>query len=282
MCCEKSPRPARRREHIRYLQVAYGVSERRACAVTCSWRSAHRYRSVADEQAALRMRLRDLAASRVSYGYRRLWVLLRREEWMVNHKRVYRLYREEGLRIRPKRPRRHVSHQRRELRTVAARRDERWSMDFMSDELFDGRRIRVLTVVDHFTRECPALVVDGSITGQRVVSMLAELALHGRVPQTISVDNGSEFISKALDRWAYLNGVELDFSRPGKPTDNAMIEAFNARLRAECLNESWFLSLGDAREKVERWRRYYNAERPHGALGDRSPQEFALASLPAD
>ena len=227
------------------------------------------------------MRVRDLAASRVSYGYQRLWVLLRREEWMVNHKRVYRLYREEGLRIRPKRPRRHVSHQRRELRTVAARRDERWSMDFMSDELFDGRRIRVLTVVDHFTRECPALVVDGSITGQRVVSMLAELALRGRVPQTISVDNGSEFISKALDRWAYLNGVELDFSRPGKPTDNAMIEAFNARLRAECLNESWFLSLGDAREKVERWRRYYNAERPHGALGDRSPQEFALASIPA-
>ena len=142
------------------------------------------------------------AASRVSYGYRRLWVLLRREEWMVNHKRVYRLYREEGLRIRPKRPRRQVSHRRRELRTVAARRDERWSMDFMSDELFDGRRIRVLTVVDHFTRECPALLVDGSITGQRVVSMLAELALHGRVPRTIAVDNGSEFISKALDRWA--------------------------------------------------------------------------------
>ena len=144
---------------------------------------------------------------------------------MVNHKRVYRLYREEGLRIRPKRPRRHVSHQRRELRTVAARRDERWSMDFMSDELFDERRIRVLTVVDHFTRECPPLVVDGSITGQRVVSMLAELALRGRVPRTIAVDN--------------------------------------------------------AREKVERWRRYYNAERPHGALGDRSPQEFALASIPA-
>ena len=140
---------------------------------------------------------------------------------------------------------------------------------------------RMLTVVDHFTRESPALVVDGSITGQRVVSMLGELALHGRVPHTIAVDNGSEFISKALDRWAYLNGVELDFSRPGKPTDNAMIEAFNARLRAECLNESWFLSLEDAREKVECWRRYYHAERPHGALGDRSPQEFALTSIPA-
>ena len=151
----------------------------------------------------------------------------------------------------------------------------------MSDELFDGRRIRVLTVVDHFTRESPALVADGSITGQRSVSMLGELALRGRVPQTIAVDNGSEFISKVLDRWAYLNGVELDFSRPGKPTDHAMIEAFNARLRAECLNESWFLSLEDAREKVERWRRYYHAERPHGALGDRFPQEFALALIPA-
>ena len=236
---------------------------------------------MADEQAALRMRLRDLAAARVSYGYRRLYVLLRREGWPVNHKRVYRLYREEGLKIRPKRPRRHVSSRRREIRVTATRRDERWSMDFMSDELFDGQRIRVLTIVDHFTRESPAVAVDVSIKGHQVVGVMADLALRGRVPQIISVDNGSEFISKALDQWAYLNGVELDFSRPGKPTDNAMIESFNARMRAECLNESWFLSLDDARDKIEGWRDHYNTERPHGALGDLSPKEFALASLPA-
>jgi putative transposase len=245
------------------------------------WRSSHRYRSVAEEQAPLRMQLRDLAAARVSYGYRRLYVLLRREGWQVNHKRVYRLYHLEGLRIRAKRPRRHVSSTRREIRTTATQRDERWSMDFMSDELFDGRRIRVLTIVDHFTRESPAVDVDVSIKGHQVVGVLADLALRGRVPQTIAVDNGSEFISKALDQWAYLNGVELDFSRPGKPTDNAMIESFNARLRAECLNESWFLSLNDARDKIEGWRRHYNTERPHGALGDLSPKEFMMVSSPA-
>ena len=258
------------------------MSERRACGVLCFRRSSHRYRSMADEQAALRMRLRDLAAARVSYGYRRLYVLLRREGWAVNHKRVYRLYREEGLKIRPKRPRRHVSSRRREIRVTATRRDERWSMNFMSDELFDGQRIRVLTIVDHFTRESPAVAVDVSIKGHQVVSVMADLALRGRVPQIISVDNGSEFISKALDQWAYLNGVELDFSRPGKPTDNAMIESFNARMRAECLNENWFLSLDDARDKIEGWRDHYNTERPHGALGDLSPKEFALASLPAN
>ena len=222
------------------------------------------------------MRIRDLAAARVSYGYRRIHVLLRREGWKVNHKRVYRLYRLEGLRMRPKRLRRHVSAQRRESRAVASRPDERWAMDFMSDELFDGRRIRLLTIVDHFSRESLAILVDGSLGGHRVVEALAWLALQGRKPRTIAMDNGPEFTSKALDQWAYLNGVELHFSRPGKPTDNAIIEAFNGRLRAECLNENWFLSLADAREKIEDWRRYYNAERPHGALGNLAPKTFAL------
>ena len=151
-------------------------------------------------------------------------------------------------------------------------------MDFMSDELFDGRRIRMLTIVDHFTRESLAIEVDGSLGGQRVVEALARLALGGRKPKTISIDNGPEFTSKRLDQWAYLYGVELDFSRPGKPTDNAMIEAFNARLRAECLNESWFLSLEDAREKIGGWRRHYNGERPHSALGNLAPEAFALVA----
>ncbi len=159
---------------------------------------------------------------------------------------------------------------------MASRPDERWAMDFTSDELFDGRRIRIFTIVDHFSRESLAIVVDGSLGGRRVVEALALLALRGRTPRTIAMDNGPEFTSKALDQCAYFNGVELDFSRPGKPSDNAIIEAFNARLRAECLNENWFLSLADARDKIEDWRRYYNGERPHGALGNLAPKTLGL------
>ena len=169
------------------------MSERLACAVVSLRRSTYRYQSVAVEQAALRMRIRDIAAARVSYGYRRIHVLLEREGWKVNHKRVYRLYKLEGLMMRPKKPRRHVSHQRRELKTTATWRDERWSMDFMSDELFDGRRIRLLTLVDNFTRESPAIEVDGSLGGYRVVGMLERLALQGREPKTMWVDNGPDY-----------------------------------------------------------------------------------------
>lgn len=257
--------------------MAYGVSERRACGVLLFPRSTQRYTSVADGQAALRMRLRDLAAVRVSYGYRRLHVLLQREGWKVNHKRVHRLYRLEDLALRRKTPRRHVSAQRRESRPVPTGRDHSWSMDFMSDELYDGRPIRLLTLVDNFTRESPALWVDRSIGGLRVAEVLERLAQERRLPKIIRVDNGPEFTSKVLDHWAYLHGVQLDFSRPGKPTDNAFIEAFNARVRQECLNANWFLSLEDARAKIEEWRKDYNAERPHSALGNRTPQAFAVA-----
>ena len=169
--------------------MAYGVSERRACEVLTLPGASHRYRSVADEQAALRMRIRDLAQSRVSYGYRRLHVPLQREGWAVNHKRVYRLYSQEGLMLRNKKPKRHVSCQRREERTVAAGVDERWSMDFMSDELFDGRRIRLLTIVDNFTRESLAVKVAASIRGQEVVEVLQRLMEQHRLPRTIRVDN---------------------------------------------------------------------------------------------
>ena len=256
--------------------MAYGVSERRDCEVLTIPRASHRYKSVADEQAALRMRIRNLAQTRVSYGYRRLHVLLQREGWKVNHNRVYRLYCQEGLMLRNKKPKRHVSCQRRMERPVATGVDESWSMDFMSDELFDGRRIRPLTIVDNFTRESLDTKVAASIKGEAVVEVLHQLMQQHRLPSTIRVDNGPEFTSKRLDQWAYLNGVELDFSRPGKPTDNAFIEAFNGRFRQECLNENWFLSLEDAEEKVESWRSYYNGERPHSALGNLSPREFAL------
>ena len=193
----------------------------------------------------------------------------------MNHKWVYRLYCQEGLMLRNKKPKRHVSCQRRMERAMAAGVDESWSMDFMSDELFDGRRIRLLTIVDNFTRESLAIKVAASIKEQGVVEILQRLMEQHRLPRTIRVDNGPEFTSRRLDQWAYLNGVELDCSRPGKPTDNAFIEAFNERFRQECLNENWFLSLADAEEKVESWRTHYNGERPHSALGNLSPREFA-------
>ena len=264
------------------LQVCYGASERRVCKVLKSQRSTYRYRSVADEQALLKMRIRDLARARVSYGYRRLHVLLQREGWQVNHKRVYRLYRQEGLLMRPRRPRRHVSACRRVEKVTAQRPNESWSMDFMSDELFDGRRIRLLTLVDNFTRESLAIEVAMSIGGHRVVEVLRRVAEERGLPGTIRVDNGPEFTSRILDQWAYLNGVELDFSRPGKPTDNAFIESFNGRFRQECLNENWFLSLEDAQEKIGNWRKHYNGDRPHGALGNLAPLEFAAAKMAAE
>ena len=261
------------------LQVAYGASQRSVCRLLRFGRSSCRYQSVADEQAALRIRLRDLAGSRVSYGYRRLHILLQREGWQVNHKRVHRLYCLEGLQMRPKKPRRHVTACRRMERAAAAGPNDGWSMDFMHDELFDGRRIRLLTIVDNFTRESPAIEVGDHLGGHRVVEVLMRLAKERGLPRTIRVDNGPEFISKQLDQWAYLNSVQLDFSRPGKPTDNGLIEAFNGRLRQECLNESWFLSLEDAREKIEAWRLDYNRERPHGALGNKAPLEYAQSAI---
>ena len=254
------------------MQSTHGVSERRGCAALSFDRASVRYRSVKADQTPLIMRIRDLARTRMRYGYFRLYILLRREGWRVNHKRVHRLYREDGLSLRFRRPRRHVTAARRERQPAAAAANELWSMDFVSDALFDGRRLRALTVVDAFTREALAIDVDQGIRGEQVVEAMARIAAVRGAPRTIRVDNGPEFVSKALDRWAYENGVTLDFSRPGKPTDNAFVESFNGRLRDECLNTHWFLSLADARSKIEAWRRQYNESRPHTSLGWMTPK----------
>lgn len=212
---------------------------------------------------------------RVRYGFWRVYTLLRREGWVVNHKRVYRLYKEEGLNLRSKRPRRSRAGAHRLPRVDAGRPHESWSMDFVADALFDGRRFRALTVVDNFSRKCLAIYADQSIKGADVTEIVSQISsLAGRTPDRIQVDNGSEFISKALDRWAYDNEVTLDFSRPGKPTDNPYIESFNGSFRDECLNLHWFLSLDDAREKIEAWRREYNSFRPHSSLDGLTPDEY--------
>ena len=259
---------------VRDLQGAFEVSERRACAVVEIGRSSNRYRSQAQDQTALRMRLRALAGARVRYGYRRLHVLLRREGWPVNHKRVYRLYRLEGLALR-RRCRRKRASATRIIPNPAELPNERWSMDFVTDTLATGQRFRALTLVDNVSRVSPAIEVDVSLTGQRVVAVLEQLKRTIGVPKRIAVDNGPEFISKALDAWAHANGVALEFSRPGKPTDNAFIESFNSRLRQDCLNQHWFRSIEEARMIIEAWREDYNRNHPHSALGYRSPAAVA-------
>ena len=274
-------KPAQRRELVHYLRVGFKVSERRACRVIPIARATQRYQSQAKDQSALKIRLRDLAQGRVRYGYRRLHVLLAREGWQVNHKRVYRLYRLEGLSLRLKTRKKRVSGLR-GPKPVATQPNECWSMDFMADRLVDGRRFRVLTFVDNVSRVSPAIVADGGLTGERVVAALDQLLAAGQRPQTLSIDNGPEFISKALDAWAHRHGVRLEFSRPGKPTDNAFIEAFNSRFRDECLNVHWFASLEEARTIIEAWRVDYNTERPHGALGQQTPAAFSAAWRPLE
>jgi len=257
------------------VQDVFGVSERRDCTALRFHRSSQCYRARRDGQAHLRKRILEIASVRVRYGYPRIHVLLQREGWRVNRKRVYRLYRLEGLSLRRKRPRRHVTAARRLERDAAVRPNQHWSVDFVSDALFDGRRIRALTLVDNFTCEALAIVVDGSIRGEHVVRAVEGIAVERGAPGLIRVDNGPEFVSKVLDRWAYERGVTLDFSRPGKPTDNGFIESFNGRLRDECLDTHWFSSLDDARREIEAWRWDYNASRPHSALGHLTPLEFA-------
>jgi len=233
--------------------------------------STYYYKSKRGDQANLKRRIREIAETRVRYGYRRITILLHREGWDINHKRVYRLYREMGLQLRNKTPRRRVKAKLREGRTEATEANETWAMDFVHDQLATGRKLRVLTVVDTFSRYSPVIDPRFSYRGEDVVHTLEKVCRRVGTPKSIRVDQGSEFISRDLDLWAYQNDVVLDFSRPGKPTDNAFIESFNGKFRAECLNTHWFLSLEDARQKMEAWRRDYNEVRPHSAIGNKTP-----------
>ena len=268
-------KPVRRREVVRHFQDVYAVSERRACHATGFGRASHRYQSRRDPQHPLRARMKELAETRVRYGYRRIHVLLHREGWRINHKRLYRLYSEEGLSIRTRSPKRRRACRYRAGRSEAGGVNDVWAMDFMSDRLFDERPFRILTIVDCCTREALSTVPRTNYRADLLIEELDRLARIRGKPRSIRVDNGPEFAGRLLDQWAYLNKVELDFSRPGKPTDNAYIEAFNSRLRQECLNASWFMSMGDARTRIEEWRIDYNQNRPHSALGGLTPAEFA-------
>jgi putative transposase len=225
--------------------------------------------------------LRELAAERVRFGYRRLWAMLRREKntdgtrrWVVNHKRVHRIYREEGLAMRRKEAKRWRAAARSPLE-LPTQANQVWTMDFTKDRLASGRNFRTLNLMDGYTREALWIEVDTSLPGQRVVRVLEWLKQTRGVPEVIQVDNGPEFISQALDQWAFSNGVRLHFIEPGKPVQNAFIESFNGKFRDECLNQNWFVSLAEARALIEAWRVDYNTARPHSSLGYRTPAEFA-------
>jgi putative transposase len=266
--------PQAGREAVRVAREEASLSERRACGLVEIDRSSARYRPRRRDDEPLRKRLRELANERRRYGYRRLHVLLRREGWVVNHKRVYRLYRAEGLLVGQRKRKRSAARERVPL-VAPTRVNQGWSMDFLADSLAQGRRFRTLNIVDEYTREAPAIAVDFSLPGARVVRVLEELKQQGRKPEWIVTDNGPEFTGKKLDQWAYENGVRLETIRPGRPMENGYIESFNGKMREECLNEHWFADLADAREKIEAWRVDYNTRRPHSALGYQTPAEFA-------
>jgi putative transposase len=237
-------------------------------------RSSCRYQARRRDDPELRQRLRELAGERRRFGYRRLTVMLRREGWSVNPKRVYRLHCEEGLSVRRRQRKRLKAEARRPL-ALPTQANQVWTMDFTHDNLASGRKFRTLNLMDGYTRESPRIEVDTSLPGLRVVRVLEEIARERGYPQAIQVDNGPEFISRAVDQWAFEHRVELHFIEPGKPTQNAHIESFNGKFRDECLNENWFLTLPEAREKIEAWWRDYNQARPHSALGYHTPEEFA-------
>lgn len=267
-------KPTVQRQAVGWLRERFGFGARRACRLAGLAASSWYYRSRKTQPDRLRGRLRELAAKRPRFGYRRLHVLLRREGEQVNHKRVYRLYREEGLAVR-KKQRKKLAGRNRVPMPLPSCANERWSMDFVFDTLVAGRSFRTLNIVDDFTRECVAIEVDTSIGGLRVTRVLDRLADTRGLPRSIVIDNGPEFAGRALDAWAYRRGVKLNFIRPGKPVENAFVESFNGRFRDECLNENWFLDLHDAKAKIEEWRTDYNQVRPHSSLGNVPPIEFA-------
>jgi putative transposase len=265
--------PIARREAVGWLQTR-GTSVRRACRVIGLSRATWQYQRRPDPATTtLLERLQAHATARPRFGYRRLQILLEREGLRVNHKRVHRVYRAAGLQVRRRRRKRLTRGDRVPLPSASGPRD-RWSMDFTTDTLADGRNFRTLNIVDDFTRECVAIEVDRSLPGLRLTRVLDRLAADG-LPHTIVVDNGPEFAGRTLDAWAYARGVTLRFIRPGKPIENAYIESFNGKFRDECLNEHWFVSLADAKTAIEAWRVDYNTVRPHSSLAGRTPTQFA-------
>ncbi len=258
------------------VAIEKGLSERRACQLVGLQRSTQRLKPVPNDDALMKERLKALAAERPRFGQRRLWRMMRRSGIVINHKRVERLYREEGLQVRRKK-RKRLSGRRENIMAFPVRPNQTWSMDFVYDTLTSGRAFRSLTIVDNFTKLAPAIEADFSLPGARVARVLDWLRETHGLPETIIVDNGTEFVSRALDTWAHKNKVALHFIQPGKPNQNCYIESFNGRYRDEFLNQHVFQTLEEAQDLIEAWRDDYNRLRPHSSLKGLTPHEFTLA-----
>ena len=267
--------PAAKRAAVAHLQAVMSLSERRACSIVGADRKMIRYRSSRPRDAALRGRLRDLANERRRFGYRRLFVLLRREGEPSGINRIYRLYREEGLTVRKRRARRKAVGTRAPI-LVEARPNARWSLDFVHDQFANGQRLRILNVVDDVTKECLGAIPDTSISGRRVARELTAIVERRGKPAMIVSDHGTEFTCNAMLAWSKDTVVDWHFIAPGKPMQNGFVESFNGRLRDECLNEEVFASLAEARAVIERWRLDYNHVRPHSAHGGLTPDAVRL------
>lgn len=266
--------PAGKREAVAHLQSEHGVSERRACDVLAADRSSVRYKSTRPDDADLRTAIKKVAAERRRFGYRRVHVMLARQGWLVNHKKLRRLYREEKLQVRRRGGRKRALGTRKPV-LLPSMPNERWSLDFVSDAFTDGRRFRVLAVVDDYTRECLALVADTSLSGHRVCREIDSIIKHRGRPTTVVSDNGTEFTSTAVLHWCQDTGIDWHYIAPGKPTQNALVESFNGSFRDECLNETLFSTLAEARTKIKAWKDDYNQNRPHSSLSNLTPREFA-------
>jgi putative transposase len=272
--------PAARREAVEVAMKEHSMSRRRACGLVGIERSLTYYEARERGDDALGEKLKEKAAQRPRFGYRRLHVLLAREGLKVNHKRVFRVYQDLKLQVKVRR-RKCTAKYRGEPRIDVTRPNQRWSMDFVHDVTYDGRKLKFFNVVDDYTRENLVIEVDTSIGGRRVAQILESVVAARGAPEILMSDNGSEFISKAVDAWAYDRGVKQQFIEPGKPTQNAYIESFNGKLRDECLNESYFVGIQDARKIAAAYRRDYNHVRPHSSLDNMTPIEF-VASLGGD
>jgi putative transposase len=264
-----------RRQVVRKVQAACSVSERCAVRYTGFSRSSLRYQSTRDPQEALRDRIKHWADLKPRWGYRSIYRRLRREGFLVNRKRVQRLYREQDLAVRRRRGKRKRAQMPRVFRTELTGPNQRWSMDFVSDTLATGRRFRCLNIIDEYSRECLAIEVSHSLPSVRVIEVLERLRITRGLPAIIITDNGSEFTSHVFDAWAYARDVRIDFIQPGKPVQNCFVESFNGTFRDDCLNAHWFVSLDRARVTIEGWRTEYNEERPHSSLNDLTPAEYA-------
>ena len=266
-------KPADKRKAVSYLIQNKDLSQCRSCRLLKLHPKIYRYVSRKKNDNVLRSNLIDIAKQRKRFGYRRVHVMLKRKGFDVNHKKVYRIYKEENLSVRRTKRKRLKSGQRENILTPIFP-NEQWAMDFMSDSLFSGRKFRTLNILDLFNRECIAIEVDNSLTGIKVTQILNRLIETRGMPKSITIDNGTEFTSKAFDQWAYEKGIKLNFIQPGKPSQNGFVESFNGKFRDECLNENWFSNLNHAKELIEKWRIDYNTQRPHSSLNNLTPEEY--------